>query len=360
GQNGAFISLGGGIDLADYAKFYQQHSDAVPGSPKKLNIITIDGAKNDFGDPNGADGENSLDAIQMQSVAPKANVSMILGQNTDQSFNNVFVRGIFPQAGEGQNSVVSSSWGAPESGQSTQAINTMSQTFKQGVIRGVQVFSASGDTGAKDGARDYEVDYPSSDPNVTGVGGLKMTLTPSDKVSKADAWNEGTDSSTGGGISKVFKLPTWQAAVNKVLNLDTGKPGRGVPDVSTDADPATGFRVRVDGGEYVIGGTSDAAPLYSGMMLNINSELAAAGIKQVSPLNPWLYARAGTPVFTDVTTGDNNGYKTAKGWDPVTGLGYIDGQNMLDAMKANQTANVGGKGVFTAPGGSDGSDHRKR
>ncbi|HEY9715356.1 MAG TPA: protease pro-enzyme activation domain-containing protein, partial [Chroococcales cyanobacterium] len=61
GQHGAFISLGGGIDLADYGKFYEQHSDVVP-QPKPLNIITVDGAKNDFGDPQGADGENSLDA----------------------------------------------------------------------------------------------------------------------------------------------------------------------------------------------------------------------------------------------------------------------------------------------------------
>jgi subtilase family serine protease len=95
--------------------------------------------------------------------------------------------------------------------------------------------------------------------------------------------------------------------------------------------------VRVGNEDVVIGGTSAGAPLYAGMMLNINSELASLGIKPVTPLNEWLYARANTNIFKDVATGGNHGYEAKKGWDPVTGLGWVDGQNMIDAMKENQT-----------------------
>jgi hypothetical protein len=36
---------------------------------------------------------------------------------------------------------------------------------------------------------------------------------------------------------------------------------RGMPDVSGDADPETGYAVRIDGTDTVIGGTSAVAPL---------------------------------------------------------------------------------------------------
>jgi kumamolisin len=39
---------------------------------------------------------------------------------------------------------------------------------------------------------------------------------------------------------------------------------RGVPDVSGDADPETGYQVRIDGTNTVIGGTSAVAPLWAG------------------------------------------------------------------------------------------------
>ena len=76
--------------------------------------------------------------------------------------------------------------------------------------------------------------------------------------------------------------------------------GRGVPDVAADADPATGYTVRVDGRDTVIGGTSAVAPLWAGLVACLNQGLG----KPVGFLNPTLYGL--TPqsgVFRDITSG---------------------------------------------------------
>ncbi|HEY9713567.1 MAG TPA: S53 family peptidase [Chroococcales cyanobacterium] len=339
GQHGGFISLSGGLDLADYNKFFAEHGLE---QPKPLNIVEVDGAKNIPGN-GGADTENSLDAVQMQSIAPKADIDMIIGNNDTQGMVNAFERGIFPKNGEAQKSVLSTSWGLAESRQTVQTTNTLGISFRQAMIRGVQIFAGAGDSGARANTNFYQPEYPASDPYVTGVGGLKMVLDDNGKIIQVKAWDEGEPSSTGGGVSKIHELPWWQKSSNVPGNVDTGKVGRGVPDISTNGAKATGFPVRVGGEEFVIGGTSAGAPLYGGLMLNINSELAALGIKQVSPLNPWLYARASnTSIFHNVPDGGNHGYKAGPGWNPVTGLGWVDGQAMLDAMKENQTAKLDG------------------
>ncbi|RTL34489.1 MAG: hypothetical protein EKK48_31395 [Candidatus Melainabacteria bacterium] len=360
GQSGAFISLSGGIELADYNKFFAEHGLE---QPKPLRVVEVDGARNSPGSPHGGDIENSLDAVQMQSLAPKANIDMVLGPNSDQGFADVFERSIFPKNGEAQKSVVSASWGLGESKQTPQALNTLSIAFRQATIRGVQIFAGAGDNGARSVSNIHQPEFPASDPHVTGVGGLKMVLGPDGKMQSVTTWNEGESSSTGGGVSRIFRLPWWQRDANVPNNIDTGKPGRGVPDISTNAAKSTGFPVRVGGQDLVIGGTSAGAPLYAGLMLNINSELAAAGHNPITPLNPWLYAPAQSNLFHDVTTGNNNGYEAGRGWDPTTGLGWVDGQAMLESMKnyrsaANsiKVADFMGSVSSTNPG----QDHSKR
>ena len=330
GQNGAFISLGGGIDLADYNKFYAEHGLA---QPNPLGIVLVDGAKNLPGNPLAGDIENALDAAQMQSIAPKAHVDMILGPNTDQGLIDVFERGVFQKNGEGARSVLSASWGLAENKQTPQAVNALSVIFRQAAIRGVQVVAGSGDSGARSHLPTMQPEYPAADPNVTGVGGLKMILNPDGTPKSAVAWDEGDASSSGGGVSKLFRRPWWQDEANIPNNPDTGLSGRGVPDISTNAAKSTGFPVRVGGKDLVIGGTSAGAPLYGGLLLNLNSELSSLGLKPVTPLNPWMYARGQSNIFHDITTGSNHGFEAGPGWDAVSGLGWVDGQAMLEAMK---------------------------
>ena len=99
-------------------------------------------------------------------------------------------------------------------------------------------------------------------------------------------------------------------------NVDTGKPGRGVPDVAGNADPQTGYQTLVDGSQQVVGGTSAVAPLWAGLVALLNQSLGAP----LGFANPRLYALLGTAGFHDITSGSNGAYSAGPGWDACTGL----------------------------------------
>jgi kumamolisin len=134
-------------------------------------------------------------------------------------------------------------------------------------------------------------------------------------------WNDGASGgASGGGVSDVFALPTWQSGL-KVVSASGSVPltMRGVPDVAGDADPATGYDVRVDGANSVFGGTSAVAPLWAALITRLN---AAKG-KSAGFINPTLYANPGA--LRDVTDGNNGDFAAAPGWDAGTGLGSPNG-----------------------------------
>jgi kumamolisin len=105
-----------------------------------------------------------------------------------------------------------------------------------------------------------------------------------------------------------------------------------VPDVSAVADPTTGYRVRVDGTELVIGGTSAVAPLWAALLARLaQAKGATLGLAQPKLYNATLRSR--TPAgFRDITVGTNGAYSAGPGWDPCTGLGVPDGGDLLAAM----------------------------
>jgi kumamolisin len=143
-------------------------------------------------------------------------------------------------------------------------------------------------------------------------------------------WNDGASGgASGGGVSSFFPLPAWQRGLN-VTTAAGGKTPlghRGVPDVSGEADPQTGYLVRVDGVDAVIGGTSAVAPLWAGLIARINSAKGSP----VGFINPHLYRGFG---FNDVTSGDNGGYAAAIGWDACSGLGTPNGRKIADLLGA--------------------------
>jgi kumamolisin len=109
---------------------------------------------------------------------------------------------------------------------------------------------------------------------------------------------------------------------------DKTRIGRGVPDVAAVADPATGYAVRVDGRNMVIGGTSAVAPLMAGLIALINQQQG----KSAGFIHPLIYANPS--VFRDITQGDNitvtggKGYAAVPGWDACTGLGVARGDRL--------------------------------
>ncbi len=160
------------------------------------------------------------------------------------------------------------------------------------------------------------------------AAGTKLTISGS-TIGSEQAWNElsANEGATGGGVSEVFALPSYQQSAN-VPKAPNGFVGRGVPDVAGDADPETGYNVLVDGEQSVIGGTSAVAPLWAGLFALINQSLGA----NVGYVNALLYSAKVDPTFHDITSGSNGGYSAGPGWDACTGLGSPDGAALLAAL----------------------------
>jgi kumamolisin len=227
--------------------------------------------------------------------------------------------------------VVSISWGGPESTWTQQARSALDQAFADAAQLGVTVCVAAGDSGSSDGVGDGKahVDFPASSPHALACGGTTLrTTTASGQagIASETVWNESGDGATGGGISDAFALPTWQSAAGVPPSANDGHVGRGVPDVAGDADPATGYQVRIDGTTTVIGGTSAVAPLWAALVALLNQHRGTA----LGFVNPLLYAHP--DAFRDVTSGTNGAYAARSGWDACTGLGSPNGAKLLAAL----------------------------
>ncbi|MGH3157196.1 MAG: S53 family peptidase, partial [Streptosporangiaceae bacterium] len=181
--------------------------------------------------------------------------------------------------------------------------------------------------GSTDGISDgnNHVDFPASSPHALACGGTTLRASAT-AILKETVWNDGNPASgaTGGGVSAVFALPAWQQGLDTTDPEGNRSPlaKRGVPDVSADADPQTGYEVLVDGAPAVIGGTSAVAPLWAGLIARINALTGrAAGF-----VSPALYGRPSA--LRDITQGNNGGFAASPGWDACTGLGSPDGAKL--------------------------------
>jgi hypothetical protein len=185
---------------------------------------------------------------------------------------------------------------------------------------GVSVFSASGDDGSNpDGV--LQVTYPTSDPDVTGVGGTTLSFDTQGNVAAEVGWNE-----SGGGVSAVFNRPAWQ--------VGAGVPAgsmRCVPDVAATGDPNLGAQVVVSGKTIIVGGTSWSTPIWCAFCAMINQQRASAAQAPLGLLNPQIYPLNGSSAFRDIQQGTNGTYSAAAGYDLVTGIGVPDVTNLLAA-----------------------------
>jgi kumamolisin len=346
GQSVAIIELGGGLNLADNAKYYTEHGLKVPN----IQLISVDGAKsNPDGNPRGPDREVALDSQVIGAVAPDAKQQIIFGTNDsqEQGFVDAITRAIFPKEGEQQNSAISISWGRRESKWDPQVIKTMHMNFKKAALKGITVFAAAGDTGASDrGDREpddgkFVTDYPASDPWVTSTGGTKLSFDESGKAHDV-VWNDGDGTwAGGGGVSQIFSRPDFQNGLDlptnpHPANADGFKDGRGVPDIAGNAASATPYWIRADGQTFTIGGTSAVAPLYAALMMRINGSLG----RPVGYLNPFLYKHGNDGIFNDITEGNNNGFEAKAGWDATTGWGSIRGTAFLNQLRKDLGINA--------------------
>jgi kumamolisin len=325
GQTIAIIELGGGFGQDDLDGYFGSLGLRTPS----ITAVGVDGAGNRAGqDPNGADGEVLLDIEVAGALAPGADFVVYFAPNTDAGFLDAVSQAAHADPTP---TAISISWGASEDDWTAQARQAFDQALADAAALGVTVTVASGDDGSTDRASDgrSHVDFPAASPHALACGGTRLSAdADTGRITDETVWNNGAgNGATGGGVSATFALPSWQQHVGVPKN------GRGVPDVAGDADPQTGYQVRVDGTDAVIGGTSAVAPLWAALI----ARLAQATGRRFGLIQPLLYANAGAGTvpagFRDVTSGDNGAYPAGPGWDACTGLGVPNGTALLAALQ---------------------------
>jgi kumamolisin len=336
GQCIAIIELGGGFKPADITAYFTGLKLPVPN----VKAISVDGGRNHPTNANSADGEVMLDIEVAAAIAPKATIAVYFAPNTNQGFLDAITTAVHDKVNKP--SVISISWGAAESNWTQQAMTQFDQAFQAAATMGVTVCCAAGDNGSTDGVGDGKphVDFPASSPFALGCGGTRLSAS-GNTITNEVVWNENAKTSaTGGGVSGFFALPGYQKSAHVPPIAGTKKTGRGVPDVAGDADPNSGYRVRVDGQALVIGGTSAVAPLWAGLVALMNQKLG----KPVGYLNPLLYGSlAGSGAFRDIVSGNNGSYSAGTGWDPCTGWGTPVGSKLLAGLGTRPTKEPGKK-----------------
>jgi len=208
---------------------------------------------------------------------------------------------------------------------------------EQGASKGITFHASTGDAGAdacgngKDG-----VSAPASGTYFAAIGGTSLKVSSKGAWSSEVTWNDG--GATGGGVSKVFALSSWQKTVP---GIKTG--GRNLPDVSFDADPDPGaafyYGGTWDNPDDPLGGTSLASPLFGAALTEVDQYIGTRSGLEARVLYAALASKGykssgGVVYFHDITSGCNNiggapGFCAKKGYDQATGIGSVAWYNLL-------------------------------
>jgi kumamolisin len=332
GQTIGILELGGGYNPSDLSSYFAGLGIAEP----RVTAVSVDGATNSPNlpssptDPN-ADGEVGLDIEVAGSIAPGADIAVYFTTNTSQGFVDALTTAIHDTT-NGPPSVISISWGSPESDWTAQSMTVFDEACQSAAALGITITVASGDNGSSDGASGNNVDFPASSPHVLGCGGTEL-IAANGAIQQEVVWNDQPQGggASGGGVSSFFALPTWQTNAN-VPAPPTSAGGRGVPDVAGDASPETGYNVLFDGQPGVVGGTSAVAPLWAALVALFNQQRGS----NIGFANLALYQNAENG-FNDITQGTNGSYSAGPGWDPCTGLGSPNGNQLSQILAATTT-----------------------
>jgi kumamolisin len=275
----------------------------------------------------GSAVETELDAEFAGALAPQAQIHVFASAHNDDAGELQMFTAILD---DGRAHVVNYSWGDCESRLAKAHQADMDPVFLRAVAQGVNIMVASGDSGS-DCLENGSVmpDWPAAHPAVVAVGGTRLG-TSTTKLSET-GWT-----GSGGGVSRIWPLPTWQAGLGRAYVR------RSYPDVAFNADPKSGQAAWVRDGTTspayeVIGGTSIAAPQWSAFLALVGEARAAAGKAPVGFLNPIVYRMSATErgaAFDDVKKGSNGAYASATGWDAVTGFGGLHADALLKYLKA--------------------------
>ena len=306
------------------------------GLTNPVTTVNVDG-----GGITGTGGtfEANIDIEQVATQAPHASIIAYEGSSSGTGPYDLWNTIVGDDAAQ----VVSTSWGACESAYVSGGVfEGFSTLFQTAAMQGQTVLAASGESGSEDcyhslgSTSGYQVDYPASDPNVTGVGGTELhgpgnettwNYCQSDETISCAIANGG-QAAGGGGLSSYMAPPTNQPSVY-TWNAPTPPCGticREVPDIS--ANSGVGMVVYTSGSWSGAIGTSLAAPFVAGLVADRNDGCTTTS----GQWNSGLYGLAAQGAYgtglTDITTGNNdmtggNGglFVAGTGYDPASGLG---------------------------------------
>ena len=317
-------------DLATFDKEY-----GLPTA--SLTIIPVGTYAPSNGIKYGWDAETALDVEAAHTAAPYAHINLVVAANA----SNALFEAVKMVVNDHLGNVVSMSWGLGENSYGESGFSAagflnyayLDYYFQKGAAEGITFLASTGDNGAFDGTTTVTADFPATSPFVTGVGGTTLFMAAGANSSAGNssktyqgesAWSVspqyvGSQAvSSGGGYSAIFAQPYYQASA-------VTSSFRSVPDVSADANPYTGFAIVLEGGNYVIGGTSLASPLWAGMAADLDQYVG----RSLGLLNPSLYSVYAdkaeyATAFHQVSFGFNGEYQAGPGYNLVTGLGSPD------------------------------------
>jgi subtilase family serine protease len=350
------IGTGPGLALApnDILTAYNLKGVAANGSGQTLALFELDGYKpadvagyeSRFGLPAvplqnvlvdgfpGSAGSGAIEVtldIELQiALSPGASRIIVYeGPNSSTGVVDTYHR----IANDNLAKQISTSWGLSEGQSSPAIISSENAAFQQMAAQGQTIYAAAGDSGAFDNGTALSVDDPASQPFVTGVGGTHLAVNVGETYNHESSWNVNNTVSGGaggGGVSSVWSIPAWQQGIVSVASTTR----RNVPDVALNADQNTGYSIFFNGGWWVVGGTSCAAPLWAAFTARVNQQRSANGSTPLGFANPAIYQLASgakyAADFHDIADGSTNlFYKAVTGYDNSTGWGSFNGANLL-------------------------------
>jgi hypothetical protein len=363
GRTGAGQSIAV-YELESYAPSDIATYDACYGITPSISNVLVDGGPTG---PAAGSGESALDIEDAISFAPNANIIVYEGSPTPS--NPSAPLDIYKRiASDDLAKVVTTSWGVCEQDNTPSGMaQAEAEVFSQMALQGQTMVAAAGDQGSEDcqGSNALAVDDPGSQPDVTSVGGTSL---PTGSTSGETVWNNcltalhckvAAAGAGGGGISTVWKMPSWQASAGRGVINAYSNGNREVPDVSADADPFTGVEVFYGGHWVMVGGTSAAAPLWAALFSLANQSCSTP----IGFANPALYAlgSADSDGFNDITSGNNDflgdyggRYPATAGYDMASGWGSPNAANLVAALDPSASCSErpgGGYWLTAADGG---------
>ena len=313
------VDMSGDFLDSDLGAYLSYFGVSRTGPPTKR--IAVDGGAPPF--PGGTAQETTLDVETIVSLAPGTALYVYeIPTLDDKPILDAFNQAVSDNVVDTFNS----SWDNCETLGHGQFARSLDAIEEQGTAEGITFHSSSGDWGihAANCWRKVSVDLPSSTPHNVAVGGTALAVDPNTGSETSEVgWNGPGSDATGGGVSVIFRLPTYQEGVPGVIPT-----GRNVPDLAFDASVLMGTSWYFDGAwAGPSGGTSLASPIFGAALTEIDQlQNVRAGNFNVALYKTWLangYASGSNLYFRDITQGSIPPYYAQAGYDQMSGIGAM-------------------------------------